>query len=304
MIVTLHPRNQARLFIITAGVLWSLSGIFAKALSQPTVFHMNEPAVHPWTIAFFRATFAALALTPMLVRVMPPVPSKPLVAMMTCFAAMSTLFITAMVIGSAAGAILLQYTAPVWLLLAGLFWFGETIHRRDVWLLVGGLTGIAILVAGNWGQDNPWAIAAALGSGLTYAGVVLGLRYLRDQPSAWLAVLNFVASAALALPFACQYPLPTASQIMWLAAFGMVQLAFPYWLMARGLKHVNSFEAGLLTLIEPVLNPMWAFLVSPKTETPTAATLLGGAVIVGSLAIRYWPAKKTGEADARTQISN
>lgn len=299
--MTLPPRTQARLLIIAAGVLWSLSGIFAKALSQPTAFQLNEPTVHPWTIAFFRATFAALALSPLLLGVRPPQPSKPLAAMMICFAIMSALFITAMVIGSAAGAILLQYTAPLWLLLAGVFWFGETIERRDMWLMAGGLTGIAILVAGNWGRDNPWAVAAALGSGLTYAGVVLGLRYLRDQPSAWLTVLNLLASAALAAPFAGRYGWPTTGQMWWLAAFGVVQLALPYWLMARGLKHVSSFEAGLLTLIEPVLNPLWAFLVSPKTETPSAATLLGGAVIVGSLAIRYWPAKSTDCGASSTQ---
>lgn len=295
MIVTPKSLTQARLLIISAGVFWSLSGIFAKALSKPTVFHVHEPAVHPWTIAFFRVLFAAIALSPLLLGSKPPRRSKALMAMMTCFAMMNALFIAAMIWGTAAGAILLQYTAPLWLLLAGLFWFGEKIDGRDVWLLIGGLTGIGILIVGNWGADNPWAVAAALGSGLTYAGVVLGLRFLRDQPSAWLAVLNFLASAALALPFAMQYPMPSLTQLAWLAAFGLVQLALPYWLMANGLKRVSSFEAGLLTLIEPVLNPLWAFLVSPATETPSIATLIGGAVIVGSLAYRYWPSKRIAE---------
>jgi drug/metabolite transporter, DME family len=69
----------------------------------------------------------------------------------------------------------------------------------------------------------------------------------------------------------------------------MVQLAVPYWLMARGLRYVPSFEAGLLTLIEPVLNPLWAYLISPESERPTMWTVLGGVMILGTLAVRYWP---------------
>ena len=69
----------------------------------------------------------------------------------------------------------------------------------------------------------------------------------------------------------------------------LAQLAVPYWIMARALKHIPPFEAGLLTLLEPVLNPLWAYLVSPATEVPTMATLIGGGVILTALAWRYMP---------------
>jgi drug/metabolite transporter (DMT)-like permease len=59
--------------------------------------------------------------------------------------------------------------------------------------------------------------------------------------------------------------------------------------MARGLRSGSPQEAGTLTLLEPLLNPLWAYLVSPATETPTPFTFAGGACILGALAWRYWP---------------
>jgi DME family drug/metabolite transporter len=68
-----------------------------------------------------------------------------------------------------------------------------------------------------------------------------------------------------------------------------VQMGLPYWLVARGLRSVSPQEAGAITLLEPLLNPLWAYLVSPETEGLKLPTLLGGALILGGLAWRYWP---------------
>jgi drug/metabolite transporter (DMT)-like permease len=69
-------------------------------------------------------------------------------------------------------------------------------------------------------------------------------------------------------------------------------MSLPYWLVARGLRRVSPQEAGTLTLIEPLLNPVWAYLVSPRTESPNGYTLAGGAFILGALLWRYWPVRK------------
>jgi drug/metabolite transporter (DMT)-like permease len=66
-------------------------------------------------------------------------------------------------------------------------------------------------------------------------------------------------------------------------------MSLPYWLVARGLQTVSPQEAGTLTLLEPLLNPLWAYLVSPATEGLNRYTLIGGACILGALAYRYWP---------------
>lgn len=297
-----HPRPQrlavseatvdqfrARGMIILAGLLWSLSGFFAKALTVPTVIHVHEPPLAPMTIAAGRALFAGLALLPLLRLSDRPTIDRKLLGMIGCFAAMNVFFVTAMTTGAAAIAILLQYTAPVWMLLAGVYWLRESVDRRDVLMMLGGLTGVGVIVAGNWTQSNPWTIACALASGVTYAGVVLLLRAQNHLSAAWLTGMNLLGTAAILSPALILLEVPTARQVAWLAVFGMIQLALPYWLMARALRHVSSVEAGLLTLIEPVLNPLWAWWIAGESEKPTPATLVGGGLILVALAVRYWP---------------
>src|SRR5205807_2123291 len=80
---------------------------------------------------------------------------------------------------------------------------------------------------------------------------------------------------------------PTAGQALTLAAFGVFQMAIPYALFARGLRDVPAAEAGLICLVEPVLTPIWVALF--HGETPTRATILGGAFLLSGVALRYWP---------------
>ena len=69
-------------------------------------------------------------------------------------------------------------------------------------------------------------------------------------------------------------------------------MAIPYWLFARGLKHVSAQEAGIITLLEPVLNPVWAYLLDPVRDTPTVWTVIGGGTLLGALALKYVPRKR------------
>ena len=96
---------------------------------------------------------------------------------------------------------------------------------------------------------------------------------------------------------------PSPAQIAFLIFFGGVQMALPYWLVARGLRVVSPQEAGTITLLEPLLNPVWAYLVSPETEAPSAFTWLGGALILGALAWRYSPlARRQKAVSSREQV--
>jgi drug/metabolite transporter (DMT)-like permease len=288
---------RSRAMVLVAGALWSLSGLFAKALKNPTSLGVHEPDLPPLEIAAGRALFAGLLLTPLLKRSRRPPADRLFVGMVVCFAAMNALYMTALTTGAAAIAILLQYTAPLWLMIAGYLWLGETVSRRDLLMLGAGLSGIGIIVTGNWGGANPLAVTTALASGFAYAGVVLLLRVQRERDSAWLTAANLLGTTIVLLPAFAIGPTPTLRQLVWLALFGAVQLAIPYWLIARALTHVTSFEAGLLTLIEPVLNPLWAWMVAPDAERPTPATVAGGALILIALAARY-----LGASRARTAV--
>ena len=179
----LHPPSislaHGRLCIALAALLWSTSGAFTKLLTQPTGFGLDQPAIDPLQIAFGRAFFAGLVLLPLLRRA--DLSFRPaMLGTAICFAAMNALYVTAMAIGSAANAVFLQYTAPMWMALVSIFWLKEQADRRTLFALTASMIGVAVIVVGGWG-DNDKLVAAgiAVGSGVAYAGVLIGLRVLR-----------------------------------------------------------------------------------------------------------------------------
>lgn len=277
---------QGRLCIALAALFWSLSGAFAKILTRDTPFGLHTPTVAPLLIAFYRVLFAGLVLAPTLRR--RDLSFRPMMlVMIASFTIMNALFVSALTRGTAANAILLQYTAPMWMYLASIWWLGEPADRRSSLALGVGLLGIAVIVIRGWTDAQLDVIGIGLGSGLAYAGVILCLRILRDASSRWLTVVNHLAGAAFLLPWIWSLPQPTAAQLGLLFLFGAVQMGLPYWLVARGLRTVSAQEAGIITLLEPLLNPLWAYLVAG--EMPNSATFVGGAFILGALAWRYWP---------------
>jgi drug/metabolite transporter, DME family len=247
---------------------------------------LNSPTIEPLAIAFYRALFAGLVLLPALRR--GDLSFRPLMlGMAGCFAIMNATFVSALALGTAANAILLQYTGPMWMYLASIWWLGEPPDRRSFAALLIGIVGIGIIVWGGREEAQLKVIAIALASGLAYAGVIICLRVLRDASSTWLTVLNHLASALVLVPFVWHQPVPTSGQLCVLFIYGAGQMTIPYWLVARSLKAVSPQEAGIISLLEPLLNPLWAYLISG--EQPSIYTMGGGVFILGALAWRYWP---------------
>lgn len=272
---------QARLLVLVASVLWSTSGFFVKS---PFLAGWKGPQV-----AFWRAIFACVALWPLVRR---PQWSWRLVPMTLLFAGMNYTYLTAMVKGSAANAIWLQCTAPVWVLLVGVFVFGEHAVWRD-WFMVGcAVLGIGIIIFFESRGVALDAVAWAIASSFFFAGVVLALRQLRGFDSVWLAALNHLVTALVLAPFALRAAeFPSGIQWPLLAALGVFQMALPYVLFAHSLKRIPGHEATAIGLIEPILNPVWVFLA--WGDVPAWWTVLGGGIILVGLATRYlWPERE------------
>jgi len=134
-------------------------------------------------------------------------------------------------------------------------------------------------------------ILLGLASGITYAAVIVGLRRFRDVDPIWLTAFVNLAGAGFlgAWIILTVGPLPLPAGRVWplLIAFGVVQMAFPYVLFARGLQTIRASEAALITLLEPALNPLWVWL--RHDERPAGGTIIGGMFLLGGVAIRYAP---------------
>ena len=273
--------------MLGAAMLWSVAGLVAKRLDLDS-----------GSIAVYRSGFAGLAL----LMVVPPsrwVFRPAMAPLGLAFGAMIGLYLGAIKATTAANAIYLQYTAPFWIVPLGMVFLKERPDRRAVWGI--GLATLGVLAIVGYGvrPGEGRGVALALASGVAYAVVVVGLRGLRDLDPIWLSAFNNLAgAAALALWIVAtgsSIAVPTPGQAATLAAFGVIQMAIPYALFARGLRDVGAAEAGLIGLIEPVLAPIWVALF--HGETPTRATLLGGAFLLAGVALRYWPT--TGPVDGR-----
>ena len=185
--MTVTPAH-GRLCILSAALLWSTGGAFTKILTQDTFAGLNEPPIEslrlggydlPIQIACYRVLFAGLWLTPTLRRA--DFSFRPaMIFMAVCFAAMNATYVSAMALGTAANAILLQYSAPLWMVLASVFWLGEKVDRRSLVTTIIGLFGVGVIVAGGWQKEGLDVVALALGSGVAYAGILIGLRICRD----------------------------------------------------------------------------------------------------------------------------
>jgi drug/metabolite transporter (DMT)-like permease len=210
------------------------------------------------------------------------------------YAATMTLFVLSTKLTTAANAIFLQATAPLYLLLLGPLILSERFRARDVAFLAGVAAGLVLCVIG---QPTPTTTAPdpttgnllAVVCAITWALTLLGLRYLqRDHAHTGVglsavALGNLFASLA-AWPFAL--PLPAASAAEWatIAYLGVCQIALAYVFLTAAIRVLPALEVSLLLLIEPVLNPTWTWLI--RGEHPGTSTIIGGAIILAVTAIK------------------
>jgi drug/metabolite transporter (DMT)-like permease len=263
---------QARLCLLLGAILWSSGGFFIKEIDAGAT-----------SITFFRCLFAAAVLSPfMRGRGLPRAPD--MAVSIILFALLLGLYVGATKATTAANAIFLQYTAPLYVIVFGAWLIGDRPRARDAAPFVICLLGIAILIAGNAGSANASGLWMGAGSGLFYGLFLLWLRRLRYADAIAVTVANCLGVAILfaVLPGAWNVGLDDLGLLLVMA---VVQFAIPYVLFTRGLRDVQSGEASLIALIEPVLNPLWVVLL--LGEAPGVATLGGGAVIVLGLVLRY-----------------
>ncbi len=297
---------RARLELILAAVLWSTGSLFMRLLREPTGLGWNEPLLTPIQITFYRGLFGGLLMLALVRRA--DMKWRPMMgAMMLIFTVMSVLYLSALGLGPAANAIFLQNTSPIWVYVFAYFLFGAAGDRRGWQAVALGGLGAVVIVAGNWPRNLPAEEQGAqiailfmgVGSGIVYAAVMLFLKALSGYSPAWLVSLNLLGTAAMLAIFITivdgprgfwlWVSEPTATQFLVFAIYGAVQMAAPYWLFSRGLRTLTPQEAGIITLIEPLLNPLWAYLISPEKDAPTVPMIVGGFLILSALVWRYVP---------------
>ena len=200
------------------------------------------------------------------------------------YAACTITFCTATTLTSAANAILLQYTAPVWVALFGAWFLGERATRAD-WITVAvALIGMGLFFKDSLTLGHVAGDLLAVLSGVCFAAMTMALRKQKHGSPVESIILGNGIAFVVGLPWILQAPLLPPSGWAALLVLGVVQLGFSYWLYARAIKHVTALEAVLIPVIEPILNPLWVLIFVRERPTPWA--VIGGAVVLAAVTVR------------------
>ena len=276
----MNSRTISRLQILAAAVLFSTGGAGIKLC-----------ALSGWQVAGFRSGVAALAVLLMMPDARRHWGWRPLMVSIA-YAAMLILFVSGNKLTTAANTIFLQSTAPLYVLLLSPWLLREPTTRRDLLFMAVLALGLATFFVGvhpsftsapDPGRGN---VIAAL-SGVAYGVTIVGLRWLsrREDGSVGAAIVGGNLIAFLfCLPWAL--PVETGTTTDWLVIgyLGTFQIGLAYVCFRAGVRHVPAFEASLLLLLEPVLNPVWAWAV--QGEHPGSWSLLGGGTILTAVVVK------------------
>ncbi len=258
-----------------AALLWSLGGVLIKSV------HWNALA-----IAGARSGIAALVFLLYLRRPRLSFSGAQIGGALS-YAGTVVLFVLANKLTSAANAIILQYSAPIYVILLSGPLLRERPERED-FLAVGAVfAGMALFFVGKFTWGNLLGNLLAIGSGVMFALLAIFLRLERDGSPFEAVLLGNVLAAAIGLPFMWQ-GLPEPRGVFFLVILGVFQIGVAYLFYVEAVKSVSAFEACFIPIIEPILNPVWVFLF--LGEAPSRWALLGGGMILA--AVLWWSTRR------------
>ena len=254
-----------------AAVLFSTGGLLLKVVS-----------VEPMALMGVRSAIAALVIglfmgRPRFHRSLPQLGGA------IALAGAQGFFIFANRDTTAANAIFIQYTAPVFVAFFGIRYLREPVGKLD-WLSLATI-GVGLLFFYSDGLTAAGATGNlyALLAGLAFAWFLLFMRKQKDASTIETVFLGNVLAALLGLPFLREVA-PSAVDWSGMLILGVFQIGLPFILVARAIKELTAVKAVLIQALEPILSPLWVVLFIGETPTPLA--LLGGAVVVGAVTLR------------------
>jgi len=273
-------KSQGYALLVIVAACWSLNGVIIKLADMSAL-----------NIAFYRSSIAALFLMPFALRRREPLDRGSL-EMAGAYAGTVILLVLATKATTAANAIFLHYTAPFFVFLIGIPLLGERPTGKD-WKGLGlAMTGVLCIVLGG-GEADRLGVGFGLVSGLSFGTLIVLLRRYSARNPLWIAFGNNLVVGLVLFPWIGGEIWISSRDLLLMLVMGIVQLGLPYVLFGLAIRQVNAREASLISLLEPLLNPVWVFFL--VGETPSWETRLGGGIILAGLLLRFGVQMKRGK---------
>lgn len=279
MSVTNQAQQQSSfnplLLVLAAAIIWSTGGLFIKwtALSGLEL-SFGRSLLAAITVALFtrREGFGLNPVT---------------ILASFLYAGLLLFFVLATKATTAANAIFLQYTAPIYVLILEPLIYKEKFRQRDLITVLACLAGMSLFFVGKLRPQDVTGNLIALASGLCFAFYFLTLRHpsARKVNRASSVIYGNLLVVLLAAPAGLgSLSSLTTGDALAVMYLGVVQIGIAYTLFTKGMAHgIRSLDAGIVGYIEPVLNPLWVFLF--LSERPSAWALVGGSIIVSAVVV-------------------
>ena len=272
--------RSAALLLVGCAVLWSSAGVLSRLLQVTEGFEMT----------FWRSFFCVLTMGVILAiqergHLLRPVLATGWMGVLSglMWAVMFTCFMLASSATPGAKALFVIGLSPLLAALLGRIVLGQQIRTRTWLAISAAAVGIWWMVRGALSSDGIGGLLIATGVPIASAINLVMLRRLHARIDLAPAVMiGALLSCLITLPWAWPFTAGTQDLLI-LAILGAFQLALPCWLMVRAMRHLAPHEAALIALLEVVLGPLWVWL--GVGEATPAATLQGGVLVIGALAL-------------------
>ena len=262
--------RKSIIFIIIAASLWSTSGVMIKTISW-----------QPIAILGGRSIFSSIVFLIYLRRLPTKWTRWKLVAS-AAYILTQFLFIWSTKLTTAANAIFLQYTAPVYVILLALWFLHERPTRIDWSSMLIIFVGMLLFFGDKLSTDGFYGNLLAVLSGVTSAFMTVSLRAQKDGVPAESILLANLFTAVIGIPFILKESWTPTNWLI-LLYLGTIQMGLSFLLFTNAIKYVPALEANLISTLEPVLNPVWVFLF--LGEEPGRFALIGGLIVLAGVAL-------------------
>ena len=264
-------RIKAILYIVLAATLLSTGGVILKFVDM-----------NPMAIASSRGIISSIVVWLYLKK--PNFTfSKPQVIGAFSYAMMVTGFIVANKLTTATNAVVLQFTAPIWIVILGVWILKEKASWYDIVSIFIVSAGMILFFIDDVGGGTLAGNIVAIFSGLALAGSTIGMRMQKEGSPVETTLLGHIITVIIGLPFLFSVNF-TITNIIGILLLGIFQLGIAYILYATAVKYLTALEVILIMFLEPILNPIWVMLI--HGETPSKFSLIGGTIIIVTVALR------------------
>lgn len=283
----MQEKTKGPLLIAITGLLWSFGGLLIKLI--------------PWDAITIVGTRAAIAAIIMAIYMKKPhiTFSLPVILGGLSVSATTILFVFANKLTTSANAIVLQYTAPIFIIILSALFLKKRVKALDMVAVLIVFAGIALFFFDQLGDGNILGIILGLISGITFSGIFLINQMPKSNPQESILLGNII-NAIIAIPFIVTNITFEFIPCLSIVLLGVFQLGLSYVLFSIGIKHTPPVLASLISVLEPLLNPVWVMLATG--EKPGKWALIGGIIVIATIAA--YSVLSTRKTDSSTKEIN